>query len=270
MNIRPAIALTMLLAALTASTAICWGQSRSRSGAPSRHVAAASSSSSSSSSSTSTSHTAAAIPPGWGLAPGPASTVNHPGGIPSTYTTAQPISGIQPLIPTGTIYTVGPTPPRGRGSQVVVVPVYVPVGVYPGGSIVSGYVAGSTDPNATDANAAQQYPPDQTYAQAAPPPVYSEQTAPPDNSGPAYPPAVVRDAPPSDPGAPSPAEIPYTLLAFKDHSFFAVTDYWVENNRLTYVNNYGTTGSAALDQLDLSLTLKLNNDRGVEFELHGK
>jgi hypothetical protein len=262
MNIRPAIA---LISVLLAGAALCWGQARSSrsAGAPRRTAAAAPSSTSSSSASSSagasTYHTAAAIPPGWGLAPGPASTVNHPGGIPNPYASVQPVTGIQPVIPTGTVYTVGPRQPRGA-SQVVVVPVYVPVGMYP------NYVAGSPDAGVADQNAAQQSPQDATYAQAAPPPVYSEQTAPPDN----YPPPMVRNAPPSDPGPSSPPDAPYTLLAFKDHSFFTVTDYWVENNRLTYVTNYGTTGSAALDQLDLSLTLKLNNDHGVPFELHGK
>jgi hypothetical protein len=195
--------------------------------------------------------------------------VNHPGGVPGTYTTVQPLTGTQPLIPTGTINnTIGLSSAR-RISQVVVVPVYVPVGIYPN---AAGYMAGALIDPGADPNAAPAAEPlDQpaTYAQAGPPPVYSEQTAPPDAQGPAYPQNLERTAP-SDPNAPSPADVPYTLLAFKDHSFFTVTDYWVENNRLTYITNYGTTGSAALDQLDLSLTLKLNNDRGVTFELHGK
>jgi hypothetical protein len=191
------------------------------------------------------------------------------------YTTPQPLTGIQPLIPTGTFASIGPNAPRGRASQVVVVPMYIG---YPAGGVVSGssaadFASPGVDPNAgqiLQQYAAQQYPPDPAYAQGNPPPVYSEQTAPPqDDSAPAYPPTTARVAPPNDP-TPGPADVSYTLLAFKDHSFFAVTDYWVENNRLTYVTNYGTNGSAALDQLDLSLTLKLNEDRGIGFELHGK
>ena len=251
MNTRPAIAMIVVL---MAGTALCWGQ-RSRTAAPApRHAPATAPASPSSSTSTSTStlHTAS-VPPGWGLAPGPASTVNHPGGLPGTYTSVQPLAGIQPLIPTGTVNTMGPAPARGHGSQVWVVPVYVPVAVYPGSSYMAGaYLEPGGDPNA--AQVADQ-PAPQQYA-----PVYSTQTAPPDNEV----------TPPGDSNNPSPADVPYTLLAFKDHSFFAVTDYWVENNRLNYVTNYGTTGSAALDQLDLSLTLKLNTDRGVAFELHGK
>jgi hypothetical protein len=175
----------------------------------------------------------------------------------------QPLTGIQPLIPTGTFATIGP---RGRASQVVVIPVYVP---YPVAGTVSGPAAADVanpgvDPNAGQVlqqYAGQQNPPETAYSQA--PAVYSEQTAPPDQES-AYPPAR------SAPDTPGPADVSYTLLAFKDHSFFAVTDYWVENNRLSYVTNYGTPGSAALDQLDLSLTVKLNDDRGVTFELHGK
>ena len=277
MNIRPATALTVVL---MASTALSWGQAHGYTAAAPRHAAAvaAPAPSSAGPASAPTYRASSLVPPGWGLAPGPASTVNHPGGLPGTYTTTQPLTGIQPLIPTGTITSIGPPVARGRRSQVVVVPVYVPMAVYPlaAGAVVSGYGAASfVDPNAgqgPDSSAVQQYPPDGSaaYAQAAPPPVYSEQVVQPDNQAPAYPPTTAQAAPPSNPSTPSPADVSYTLLAFKDHSFFAVTDYWVENNRLTYVTNYGTTGSAALDQLDLNLTLKLNNDRGVTFELHGK
>jgi hypothetical protein len=262
MNIRPAIALSLVL---MAGTALSSGQARARvTGSAPRHATAAPAPAASTSAPPP--HTSSLVPPGWGLAPGPASTVNHPGGVPSTYatTTAQPVSGIQPLIPTGTFASVGPSTTRGRASQVVVVPVYVPVGVYPAGAMVSGYGG-----DANTAQAADQYPPDTpgTYAQAAALPVYSEQM---DSQAPAYPPNTAQSAPPSDSNAPGPADVSYTLLAFKDHSIFAVTDYWVDNNRLNYVTNYGTTGTAALDQLDLSLTLKLNNDHGVTFELHGK
>jgi len=202
----------------------------------------------------------------------------------------QPLTGIQPLIPTGTFASVGP---RGRGPQVVVVPVYVPTAIYSvaadvaaGGYGTANLVDLGVNPSGMqipDQYAGPQYPPDPpvTYAQLAPPatpssafdspPVYSEQVVPQaDNPASSYPPATTQTVPAGGSNAPGPADVSYTLLAFKDHAFFAVTDYWVENNRLSYITNYGTTGTAALDQLDLNLTLKLNNDRGVKFELHEK
>ncbi len=78
------------------------------------------------------------------------------------------------------------------------------------------------------------------------------------------------DPEPATPRTPGPADVAYTLLAFKDHSFFAVTEYWVANDRIVYVTNYGENGSAPLSTLDQALTAKLNNERGVNFELHFK
>jgi hypothetical protein len=258
MNIRPVIAASVVL---MAGTAFAGAQhTRSGSSAPRRANTAPAASSSPAATPAAPRQTTS-IPPGWGLAPGPASTVNHPGGVPSNSSTVQPLTGVQPLIPTGTFASIGP---RGRASQVVVIPVYVP---YPVAGTIAGPSAGdvaspSADPNAGQVQQYATQNAEQAYAQ--PPALYSEQTAPVQEAE--YPPITARSAP----DTPGPADVSYTLLAFKDHSFFAVTDYWVENNRLSYVTNYGTPGSAALDQLDLSLTVKLNDDRGVTFELHGK
>jgi hypothetical protein len=271
MNIRPATALTVALmvgAAFVSGQAVQGRGSGGVSVGVERHAVtpAAPAPASSAHSPTAIRRTSSqwAVPPGWGQASGPASTVNHPGGVGSNFSLT-PITGLQPLFPGGS----------GRdGRNVVVIPVYVPVAAYPlaAGAVVSGYAAGYADPNAAlspDQGNGQQPPDSSPAAQpAAAQPMYSAQgvqqpvdQAPPDVS-------TVRRAPASN--APAPADVSYTLLAFNDHSFFAVTDYWVENNRLSYITNYGTTGSAALDQLDLNLTLRLNNDRSVKFELHQK
>src|SRR5208283_1622539 len=100
MNIRPAIALTVVL---MVSTALSWGQARGRVGGSALAQRRATPTlSASASAAAPTRHTSSLVPPGWGLAPGPASTVNHPGGIPQPgMNSLQPLTGIQPLIPTG-------------------------------------------------------------------------------------------------------------------------------------------------------------------------
>lgn len=63
---------------------------------------------------------------------------------------------------------------------------------------------------------------------------------------------------------------PITLLVFKDHSIYAVSDYWQEGTRVFYVTTYGSKDSVAVEQLDMEFTIKLNNERNVTFELKPK
>lgn len=60
---------------------------------------------------------------------------------------------------------------------------------------------------------------------------------------------------------------PLTLLVFKDHSIYAVTEYWKEGDRLCYVTSYGSQNCVSLDLLDLEFTKRLNEERSVKFEL---
>jgi hypothetical protein len=76
---------------------------------------------------------------------------------------------------------------------------------------------------------------------------------------------TVYQAAPAEP--PLPAAKPVTLLVFKDHSIYAVTDYWKEGDRVCYTTNYGSQNCVSLDQLDLDLSKKLNAERNVKFEL---
>ena len=73
---------------------------------------------------------------------------------------------------------------------------------------------------------------------------------------------------PSSPEKTEPEKL--TLLVFKDHSIYAVTDYCVEDGRLNYVTSYGSKNAVGIDQLDLDFTLKLNEERSVKFELKRK
>lgn len=57
------------------------------------------------------------------------------------------------------------------------------------------------------------------------------------------------------------------LLAFQDHSIYAVTDYWVEGDTIFYITSYGAPNGAPVSALDLDLTIQLNRERGVGFSL---
>lgn len=76
----------------------------------------------------------------------------------------------------------------------------------------------------------------------------------------------VRVVRPGLPGEPPPAPR-LTLLVFKNHSIYAVTDYWLEAGQLHYVTSYGGRNAVALEQIDLEMTVRLNWERGVEFVL---
>jgi hypothetical protein len=157
------------------------------------------------------------LPPGWGLAQGPVSTVNNPGGLPSAQ--------------------------RFRQSNGIAI-------------YYSGYYSGYTgQPQVQVAD----NPDNQVAAQQQQQQDVPQQTA-------------YYDYPAQYPSAePNPAtEVTYSLLAFKDHSIYAVVDYWLENNKVNYVTNYGASGSVALDKIDIDLTVQLNGERNTKFELHEK
>jgi hypothetical protein len=86
------------------------------------------------------------------------------------------------------------------------------------------------------------------------------------NSAP-QPPTVIMVQPSPNP-APAPAARQIILLAFKNHAIYAVTDYSVENGRLTYVTDYGATNTVDLDQLDLEFSRRLNRERNVPFPIN--
>ena len=63
---------------------------------------------------------------------------------------------------------------------------------------------------------------------------------------------------------------PITLLQLKNGWMYGLTDYWVEDNNLHYITNYGGKNSVPLEQIDLGTTIRLNSERGIEFSLHTK
>lgn len=64
----------------------------------------------------------------------------------------------------------------------------------------------------------------------------------------------------SQAGCPTGQQVPAqnTLLVLKDQSMLAVTDYRVEDGRLSYVTSTGRQDSVPLDDLDLEATSRLN------------
>lgn len=68
----------------------------------------------------------------------------------------------------------------------------------------------------------------------------------------------------------TPEARPVTLLAFKDHTIVAVTDYWLEGDTLYYESSYGAKTGIPLSQLDLAFTQQLNRERNLRFVLESR
>ena len=57
------------------------------------------------------------------------------------------------------------------------------------------------------------------------------------------------------------------VLFLKDGTVYAITDYWIADNKLHYVTNYGGENSVPLDQLDIQRTVDVNAKRGINITL---
>jgi hypothetical protein len=206
------------------------------------------------------------VAPGWGRAPNPGyGNINHPGSFtfPTGPSHIQPLGmRIQPLVSDPFPYNPGGNyhyndrllhryPRIGYPNTVVIgVPVYVPQPVYV--ETPTGYASYSGAYDNT-------YPPVQM------------QTVPPGSGLSVWggtEPGKITVYRPSQPATPEPASL--TLLVFKDHSIYAVSQYWKEGDRIHYVTSYGAASSMPVDQLDLEFTRKLNEERNVKFELKDK
>jgi len=195
--------------------------------------------------------------PGWGLAPtSPFGNVANPGGVynhpqPSFL---QPNPIIQPLL--NVIQPLGQNPfqpiaPQSHRSRARTV--YVPV--YYGTGYGSGYGYPAYDQPQTETYVVDPSGPGTGNG----PGVWGGSQAPVTVNNYIY--TVAPET------KPAPEAKPVTLLVFKNHSIYAVTDYWIEDGRVHYVTSYGAQDSASTDQLDLDFTRKLNDERNVKFEL---
>src|SRR5262249_48285333 len=61
-----------------------------------------------------------------------------------------------------------------------------------------------------------------------------------------------------------------TLVILKGGAAFVSREYWVQGGQLECVSETGEHKTFALDNVDLSQTLRLNRERNVEFVLHSK
>lgn len=195
--------------------------------------------------------------PGWGLAPAsPYGNIANPGGVsqhpqPNFLPIIQPLPTVIQPLGQNPYRQIAPEFSRSRARTV-----YVPVYYGTGYGLGYGYPA-------------YEQPPTET--------VYVETGSTGTGNGPgvwggSQAPVVVNNyiytiAPESKPVVEAK---PVTLLVFKNHSIYAVSDYWVENGRVYYVTSYGAQDSASTDQLDLDFTRKLNDERSVKFELKPK
>jgi hypothetical protein len=60
---------------------------------------------------------------------------------------------------------------------------------------------------------------------------------------------------------------PTVLLYLKDGTMLAASDYWIAENKLHYLVNYGGENTVEVDQVDLQRTVDENGKRGVKFWL---
>ncbi len=61
-----------------------------------------------------------------------------------------------------------------------------------------------------------------------------------------------------------------TLLALKNEIIYAVTQYWVDGDHLSYLRPSGASGDLSLDELDWARTTQLNAERGVNLTLRAR
>jgi hypothetical protein len=75
-------------------------------------------------------------------------------------------------------------------------------------------------------------------------------------------------APPEETGGGSASSSDSEVVLFlKDGTVYAITDYWIADNKLHYVTNYGGENSIPLDQLDIQRTVDVNAKRGINITL---
>ena len=77
-------------------------------------------------------------------------------------------------------------------------------------------------------------------------------------------PGLTNSASPPDPER---AAAKLTLLVLKSDALYAVSDYWLEGGRLTYVLPSGTEQSLDPNEVDWSTTVQLNSERGATVRL---
>ena len=87
----------------------------------------------------------------------------------------------------------------------------------------------------------------------------------------AAPPAVPSAAPALNPGLnndPRTSSASLTLIALRNETIYAVSEYWLAGDRLAYVLPSGTQETCPLNDVDLMRTTQLNSERGITVSFH--
>src|SRR5215470_4711102 len=59
-----------------------------------------------------------------------------------------------------------------------------------------------------------------------------------------------------------------TLIALRNETIWAVSEYWLDGDRLDYILPSGSHESCALNEVDLTRTTQLNSERGISISFH--
>lgn len=80
---------------------------------------------------------------------------------------------------------------------------------------------------------------------------------------------VLRDysSMPTPDAAAGPSPAVFFLIAMKDHTIYPAIAYWVEDDTLNYITEYGVRNKVSLDLVDRDFSLQLNKERSVDFAL---
>ena len=70
-----------------------------------------------------------------------------------------------------------------------------------------------------------------------------------------------------DDSSATPPEATHYLIAFKDHTIYSATNYWVDGDTLHYFTSGNTHNQVSLSLVDRALTARLNKESGNDMKL---
>jgi len=182
-----------------------------------------------------------------------------------------------PFVPTlnGSVSFVSPLGGAARATTPIrrvprTNPVVAPAGVYSYPLFFGGYGSGYPGygyAGDVPVDGSQQQPPNITVIYPPQPaPVIISPYAPGDGTQPVRPRMYDLPAPSQDDTATAP-EAPHFLIAFKDHTIYSASNYWVDGDTLHYFTSGNTHNQVSLSLVDRDLTLRLNKESGNDMKL---
>jgi hypothetical protein len=76
-----------------------------------------------------------------------------------------------------------------------------------------------------------------------------------------------REAPQQPAGA---SDATIYLISMKDHTIYPALAYWMDKDTLNYVTMSGATNRVSLSLVDRDLSVRLNEERGLQFRIPGQ